>query len=155
MPFYCAAKDIFMTHFCDERVVSVCVVCTACICGVCGFAVCIFIWCACVCVWLSDLWIVSSCSLTMCASCWKMEPNSTMVLSMFCMVSARLWMYESFANTTKGHLIMKSDIQHLSYMQTFINKQQPGLQSIPNSRGISSDRQIPVRRWAAAEEGLL
>lgn len=101
MPFYCAAKDIFMTHFYDERVVSVCVVCTACICGVCGFAVCIFIWCACVCVWLSDLWIVSSCSLTMCASCWKMEPNSTMVLSMFCMVSARLWMYESFANTTR------------------------------------------------------
>lgn len=38
------------------------------------------------------LWIVSSCSFTMWANCWKMEPNSTMVDSMFCIVSARLWM---------------------------------------------------------------
>lgn len=41
------------------------------------------------------LCMVSSCSFTMCASCWKMEPSSTMVASMFCMASARLWMYES------------------------------------------------------------
>lgn len=40
--------------------------------------------------------MVSSCSFTMCASCWKMEPSSTMVDSMFCMVSARLWIYESY-----------------------------------------------------------
>lgn len=45
------------------------------------------------------LWMVSSCSLTMCASCWNIEPSSTMVLSIFCMVSARLWMYESCYGT--------------------------------------------------------
>lgn len=49
---------------------------------------------------LPHLWMVSSCSLTMCASCWNMEPSSTMVLSMFCMVSARLWMYESCCHNT-------------------------------------------------------
>lgn len=50
----------------------------------------------------SYLWIVSSCSLTMCASCWNIEPSSTMVLSMFCMVSARLWMYESCGRNTSS-----------------------------------------------------
>ncbi len=100
-------------------------------CWVCGFAECyscgVFMF-----VWLSDLWTVSSCSLTMCASCWKMEPNSTMVLSMFCMVSARLWIYESYKNITKGHLMLKSNIQRLSYSQTLSYKQQPRLQSLPN-----------------------
>lgn len=31
---------------------------------------------------------ISSCSWTICASCWKMPPNSTIVDSMFCIVSA-------------------------------------------------------------------
>jgi len=34
----------------------------------------------------------SSCSFTMWASCWKMEPNSTIVCSIFFIVSARLCM---------------------------------------------------------------
>lgn len=37
----------------------------------------------------------------MCASCWNIEPSSTMVLSIFCMVSARLWMYESCEGTAR------------------------------------------------------
>lgn len=37
----------------------------------------------------TNLLMDSSCSFTMWASCWKIEPNSTMVDSMLCIVSAR------------------------------------------------------------------
>ena len=48
---------------------------------------------------VTNLWTISSCSLTIVASCVKILPSSTIVCSMFCIVSARLWMYESY-NTT-------------------------------------------------------
>ncbi len=42
-----------------------------------------------------SLTIISSCSLIMCASWEKIPPNSTMVLSMFCIASARDCRYSS------------------------------------------------------------
>ena len=49
----------------------------------------------------SILTITSSCSLIMWASCWKIPPNSTMVDSMDCIVSARDSRY--FSVTCKHH----------------------------------------------------
>lgn len=72
----------------------------------------------------SYLWTVSSCSLTMCASCWNIEPSSTIVLSMFCIMSARLWMYASYKTTTKKFLNNGTETQGSadSYLIIWRNK---------------------------------
>lgn len=53
----------------------------------------------------------------MCASCWNMEPSSTMVLSIFCIVSARLWMYESCNGTTRKILKKRVNGGHISFIE--------------------------------------
>lgn len=47
------------------------------------------------CILVSMRSTISSCSLTMWANCWNIPPNSTIVLSILCIVSALCWTYWS------------------------------------------------------------
>jgi len=53
------------------------------------------------------LWTISSCSFTMCANCWKMVPNSTIVCSIFSIASDRLLIYESWQHETTAYFSAK------------------------------------------------